>query len=58
MAAGVTVRIEDRDGKVIKEGKMDDEGEYTFKTPECSFTVIMDAGPGHIVKEKSGNIIE
>ncbi|MBN1904055.1 MAG: hypothetical protein JW927_03065 [Deltaproteobacteria bacterium] len=57
-AAGTPVRVENEKGKIILEGKMDEDGEFTFKTPEGRFTVIFDAGPGHIVEEKSENIIE
>lgn len=56
-ASGVSIRVEDEKEKIIYKGKMNEDGEYTFKIPEGKFTVVFDAGPGHIVKEKSENII-
>ena len=57
-AAGVVMRVVDRQKEVLLEGIMDEESEYTFKKPRGDFTVIFDAGPGHLVKEKSDNILE
>ncbi len=57
-ASGVSIRVEDEKEKIIYKGKMNEDGEYTFKIPEGKFTVVFDAGPGHVVKEKSENIIE
>lgn len=55
-AAGVTLRIVDEQDRVLIEGKMNSDGEYTFDRPPGSFTVVFDAGPGHVVEEKSSNI--
>lgn len=57
-AAGTPIRIENRKGKIIQKGKMDEDGEYTFNTPKGKFIVVFDAGPGHVVKEKSESIVE
>ena len=57
-AAGVAMRVIDAQGKIRIEGSMDEDSEYTFKKPKGTFTVIFDAGPGHVVKEKSDNISE
>ena len=46
IAARVEVRLEDEKGKVLWKGKTDDCGECTFKKPNVSYTIIMDAGPG------------
>lgn len=55
-AKGVEIRVEDESKKVLIKGKIDKNGEFTFKRPEGSFVVIFDAGPGHIVKMKSSKI--
>lgn len=57
-ATGVALRVEDSRGTPLIEGKMDEDSEYTFETPKEPFTVIFDAGPGHVVREKSENIVE
>ena len=57
-AAEVAMRIIDGQGKILMQGRMNEDSEYTFKRPKGVFTVIFDAGPGHVVKEKSDNITE
>ncbi len=49
-AAGVAVRVEDKDGKVLMEDKLDEFSEYTVEKPSQEFTVIFDAGEGHQIK--------
>lgn len=49
-AAGVAVRVVDKDGKVLMEDKLDEFSEYTVKKPSQEFTVIFDAGEGHQIK--------
>lgn len=39
------------------EGVFGPDGEYTFRKPQTPFTVILDGGPGHIVRENGGNIL-
>jgi len=56
--AGVKMQVLDAAGKVITEGKMNEDSEFTFKRPEGDYTVIYDAGPGHIVKVPSSEIKE
>jgi len=56
--AGAAMRIVDAGGLVLTEGTMDADGEFTFKRPTGVFTVIFDAGPGHVVKEKSETIVK
>jgi hypothetical protein len=55
-AAGVSIRVVDEQDRVLLEGKMNSDSEYTFDRPPGAFTVVFDAGPGHVVKEKSSNI--
>lgn len=68
-AAGVSIKVVDEDDKVITvkdedgeevllEGKMDEDGEFTFTKPEGSYKVIFDAGPGHAVEIESEEITE
>ena len=56
--AGTAMRVTGPDGNILLKGVMDQDGEYTFKTPRGAFMVIFDAGPGHVVMEKSNNIVE
>jgi len=46
------VRLEDDKGKVLWKGKIDEDGLCTFKKPDVSYTIIVDAGPGHMAKTK------
>lgn len=55
-AAGTTIKVQDPKGKVIFTGKLDKNGELTFKKPKGEFTVTFDGGPGHSVTIKSSNI--
>ncbi|MEL3906823.1 MAG: hypothetical protein P1P65_07340 [Treponema sp.] len=57
-AKGIEIRVEDPKGKVLLKGKLDKNSEFTFKKPEGKFTVIFDAGPGHVVKVPSSKIKE
>jgi hypothetical protein len=57
-AAGVAIRVVDKNEKVLLAGHMDEDGEYTFDRPAGAFTVIFDAGPGHVVKEKDDSIVQ
>ncbi|WP_321390265.1 hypothetical protein [uncultured Desulfuromusa sp.] len=57
-ASSIPIRIIDTEGNVLLSGVMDELGEFNFERPEAPFTVIFDAGPGHIVKEKSANITQ
>ncbi len=55
---GVKMQVLDADGKVIIEGKMNEDSEFIFKKPEGEYTAIFDAGPGHAVKVPSSEITE
>ncbi len=57
-AAGVAIQVEDKDGKVLEKGKMDEFSEFTFKKPQGEYQVVFDAGPGHEVKIKGKEITE
>lgn len=47
---GVPLRVYDQAGKVLIDGKMNKDGEYTFARPKVPFRVEFDAGDGHVVK--------
>ena len=55
-AAGNQIRVEDSHGELLHKSTVDDTGEYNFARPQVPYTVIFDAGPGHVVKEKSTSI--
>lgn len=46
-AAGVAMRIKAADGRVLLEGRMDDNSEFTFDKPRGDFSVVFDAGAEH-----------
>jgi hypothetical protein len=48
-AVGVPVRVLDQAGKVLIDGKMSDQSDYTFAKPKVDFRVEFDAGQGHVV---------
>ena len=57
-AAGVKIKVVNSQGKVLIEGVMNEDSEFTFKKPSGDYTVIFDAGPGHVVKVPSREITE
>ena len=48
-AAGVPMRVVDRSGKVLIDGKMSDNSDFKFAKPKVDFRVEFDAGQGHVV---------
>lgn len=57
-AAGVRIRVEDKEGKVLLKGKMDELSEYTFDKPAGPYRVVFDAGEGHEVEIPGEDIFE
>jgi hypothetical protein len=57
-AAGVKMKVVASQGKAVMEGVMNEDSEFTFKKPAGAYTVIFDAGPGHVVKVPSTEITE
>ena len=49
-ASGVQMRVEDASGKILMEGKMDEDSEYTFDRPGSDYIVVFDAGEGHRIQ--------
>jgi hypothetical protein len=48
-AAGVPVRVLDASGKVLIDGAMTENSDFTFPRPDVDFRVEFDAGQGHVV---------
>jgi hypothetical protein len=48
-AAGVPMRVLDASGKVLIDGAMTENSDFTFPRPEVDFRVEFDAGQGHVV---------
>ncbi len=46
------VRIEDEEGNLIQESSTNAQGEVSFNLDKNSFYILVNAGGGHIVKEK------
>ncbi|MBN1907379.1 MAG: hypothetical protein JW927_20035 [Deltaproteobacteria bacterium] len=57
-AAGVKIVIKDGKGKVLIEGKLDEDSEYTFKKPKVAYKVMFEAGEGHSMEVDSSEIAE
>ncbi len=57
-AAGVEMRVVSQDGKVLIQGKMDPDSEFTFKRPSGPFKVQFDAGQGHLVEVEGKEIVD
>lgn len=57
-AAGVKMHITDGAGKVIKEGKLDSDSEFTFDKPSGDYKVQFDAGEGHKIDIDGKDIVE
>ncbi len=55
-ASGVAMRVESPDGKVLLQGEMSEDSEYTFEKPKEDFIVIFDAGEGHRIKVSPSDI--
>lgn len=48
-ATGIPVHVMDRDGKVLIDGAMNENSEFTFAKPDVTFKVEFDAGEGHVI---------
>ncbi|MCP4722470.1 MAG: hypothetical protein GY860_23675 [Desulfobacteraceae bacterium] len=57
-ASGVEMRVEDKGGKVLTQGKMSEDSEYTFDKPVAGYKVVFDAGEGHRVVVDGKEITE
>ena len=52
------MRVLDGAGKVLLEGKMNEDSEFTFDKPEGDYRVVFDAGEGHGVEIDGNDIVE
>ena len=57
-AAGVNVRVLDKNDRLLLEGKIDAEGRISFAKPAAEFHVVFDAGAGHTVTLFSTDITD
>ncbi len=57
-ASGVPMYVKSPDGKVLVEGAMTEDSEYTFDKPEGDYEVVFDAGEGHAIIVPSKDIVE
>jgi hypothetical protein len=57
-AAGVRMVVEDNGGNVLLKGKMDEDSEFIFDKPDGVYTVVFDAGEGHVVEIDGKEIVE
>jgi hypothetical protein len=48
-AVGVALRVVDQAGKVLIDGKMSEQSDFTFAKPKVDYRVEFDAGQGHVV---------
>jgi hypothetical protein len=56
--AGVETTVQDKSGKVLTKGKMNEDSEFTFKKPGVPYKVLFNAGPGHVVEVDGKDITE
>ena len=56
--AGVEMTVQDKSGKVLIKGKMNEDSESTFKKPGVPYKVLFNAGPGHVVEVDGKDITE
>ena len=55
-AAGVTMRIIDELDRVLLEGRMNADSEFSFPAPTVGYHVVFDAGQNHVVVIYGGDI--
>ena len=57
-AVGIPMRILDGTGKVLIEGAMSDQSDFTFTKPEGNFHVEFEGGVGHVIQIDGRDIEE
>jgi len=55
--SGVTTYVKQNDSKTIS-SVMNEDSEFTFNKPKDSYSVIFDAGKGHLVEIHGKDIVE
>ncbi|WP_147822467.1 hypothetical protein [Salidesulfovibrio onnuriiensis] len=57
-ASGVKMYVKDGAGKVLQEGQMNADSEFSFSKPQGAYMVLFDAGEGHKVEINGADIVE
>ena len=57
-ASGVAMRVETPDSRILLEGKMNEDSEFTFDKPKGDYNVLFDAGEGHKIIVPGKEIVE
>ncbi len=57
-AAGVKMSVTDGSGKMLLDGKMNKDSEFTFKKPAGTYKVKFEAGEGHAVEIDGAKIVQ
>lgn len=57
-AAGVPMRVLDGAGRVLIEGVMSDQSDFTFTKPDVDFRVEFEGGDGHVLQIDGRDIEE
>ena len=55
-AAGVSIAVKNRAGRVLVEGSMDENSVFVFDQPRGRYTVLFDAGAGHRIEIRGDDI--
>ena len=57
-AVGVSMRVYDGAGKILIEGVMTDQSDFTFTRPDGNFHVEFEGGVGHVIQIDGRDIEE
>jgi len=57
-AVGVPIHVRDSAGKVLVDGTMSEQSDFSFPKPDVDFVVEFDAGEGHVVRIDGRDIEE
>lgn len=57
-AVGVPMRVVDTTGRVLIEGTMSDNSDFTFARPDVDFLVEFEGGEGHVIQIDGRDIEE
>ena len=57
-ASGVSIKIKDAKGDVLRELKLDSNSEVSFPKPEGDYKVMFDGGEGHSIELDGKKIVQ
>ena len=57
-ASGVKVSVKNGEGKMLVDGRMSEDSEFSFDKPAAGYMVLFDAGEGHSVEVNGADIVE